>query len=1636
MSTDVTVVTLPAISRNFPTLLPPQIERSSALSTIGALFASEDYEVVGLTGREGIGKTTVLAQFAMQHPRDAISIFIRGTSRPAYDPYTINFDICSQLHWLVHERELKEEPDALLRRKLLTAARSRKNRPVLYFVVDGLEEIPDYDADDRKTIIRDLLPFGMQPFRFLISGDPKKLGIHTDPSRTQIMPLFHFTEDESRRYLNDLGLSEEETERLCEASEGFPGKLAAFRRLMSRGVTLSRLAGKDRRALEDLELAATQDLTEEQKLALAIITYDQDERSLAAISEISGVDAAVIADMLQRLSVLVERKGRIGFIHESFRVAGAQRMVSYRDAAFDRLISFLLREPDSEAALLSVPQQLVSAGRYEQLLDFLTRERMERLFFRKRSAAEVKRLADIGVQAARKTRRLPALLQFALADSAAQDLNSCGSTRSEVSALCSLGHYYVAREVAYSAVTREERIRLLAMIAGRKRLDSIEDRVLIEEITQLANDIDFASLGSHALEIAADLIDIHPELSIQIIDQAAPSEGNRGPLARALTTIATDRIKHAAATGGIDEKTPNADHHHQSPASDRGIEAFLRALTGRYRQLPTDDFLTDCEAVQEPANRLFLIQHWTSANARRHDAIRVVEMGLELAAQSLDDATPLLYRRLLRPLPYTAEAERAQKVIAQAASTLDSLRLAPTTEFVRAMMTIAHAEARYDFDRARARVVEIRHSVDAIPEPSDKASSLAWMLNVIRRITTAYPGSGLEQIEKEVERKLVDWVDVLLAGTADHQKTVRPIINALAATRLDLAAVISGRLNTANRCEEALADAIEAAIDNRLEHVTLSQLLSFIDTLSTPEVRYRKILSLVNFVYDEAAQFEAQTDDVRALIARLLEGGSEPVDWTGFVTAARAAAVMNERQLLEDALGALLTSWSSLEVGWQKVSAAFEIASALSEVVPDDALTYLEFGKRERTPFAVTDEQTSDVLLDLTRLLIRAFGGVIATKHDLPEDRDRVLTVIATSSTVSDRIYLLADLAIEFENSKRGDDARVLVKTELRRLLDALAKSNPAEYQVALVHAAPALYRTHSSACLEMVDALPPGRRDSAIVHIVNFILHHVRCYESSAISRFDTEPDADDIRDVLDLLARVSDERVILAYISLATEAVKQTDRLTPAQRADVERRIRELSAAKYPAPGGIQHEGYTIAADIYAMSCRSARDQRPNEWQQLIDRVRKIPNTADQAFLMTILAEHIPIKQSFDRIRHPLIEDFFATAAKIPTAIDRASHLIGFAEAMGEIRKDDARRALQLTADALAAHPDTTKLLDTMIATAYNFDGPFAKSLAARMKDVAHQDLTTVRRQQLEALELASGFAKGQVPEATDAELSPSKLSMYLTAAKTIYGHLLSGRIKSIPDAALPPLLSVAATSPLSITTSLYRLVLENLIRTRRRSAEGSRELRGIFDAVLSSVQFACRLMTASALHVHDQRTTAMPLTKRMMAVRIGDQQRAASFIREWFLDSGGNYVKVIDPYIGPRELAWLKEILDGERKTELFVVGSLRPRGHSEHSESAFREAWERVPYYGAEIGANVILVGNRNGELPFHDRFIVTAGSGLQLGGSLNRLGGPKTINILALDEVTAEDSERAIDAYIRRQDLESQGEMLTYLTFKL
>ncbi len=268
------------ISSTFPFRFGVQIPRDNIHHTLETIFEG-DASLIAIEGGEGIGKTTLLAQFAERQLNRCLCMFVKPFSRLAYDSALLRADLCNQMNWIISGGEIPaaNPGDQSVYRQFITELQRRARRPGerFYFIVDGLEELPEKDENIQSIL--ELLPLGLPQFRFLVSGSSAEISrLLRQKLICKSVEITGFTSDETTKFFSDVSLSTELVNEFFKACKGVPSRLAAFKRIMLSGVSPAALFEQLPDNLADsfrIEWKAVSPANDLQLNTLALLAYDK-----------------------------------------------------------------------------------------------------------------------------------------------------------------------------------------------------------------------------------------------------------------------------------------------------------------------------------------------------------------------------------------------------------------------------------------------------------------------------------------------------------------------------------------------------------------------------------------------------------------------------------------------------------------------------------------------------------------------------------------------------------------------------------------------------------------------------------------------------------------------------------------------------------------------------------------------------------------------------------------------------------------------------------------------------------------------------------------------------------------------------------------------------------------------------------------------------------------------------------------------------------------------------------------------------------------------------------------------------------------------------------------------------------------
>lgn len=1645
------VVDLTVICQSFPETPTPLIDRENFLDTIDALF-ERGTELIVVEGAEGIGKTTLLAQFATRHANHTFSLFVRPASRWAYDPDILRFDLCNQIQWVLRQQELTlvtDANDAFWKQGLTALQKLTRRGQRFYFVVDGLDAIPQH-AHHIQDFVLDLLPFGLKGFRFLLSGDYDSLSAHTIMTvRQKPYPLSGFTLGNALEFLRDFGIDADRQalEDLWRVCRGIPGRLVSVRRLLQSGTSVQTLLD----APDMLDWFQIEWSPVDQcdcsilKHLLAILAFDPSEHQMSNLARMLQIEIDTVQELLKPLSFLEVSlsTGKVRFVSEAFRRYASVQLRDLKEQTFDLIIDSLFRDPDSPESRANLPGYLKEAGRLSDILTYLSPDHFPRMIELSQSLSPIRQQADLALSAARDLGRDDDLARFAVQCSSMTELDGARVWQSEIEARTALGDYEAAVALAQTSVLREEQLHMLAVIARAKHEQGLAaEPELLDRIRQLYDQIDISSLGESAIDIASDLLYSHPELAIEMVERATNTNVEEHALdwAFAKLSLAALHADSAQRTGSDTVESIRSRIH------DPKVRTFSIATSLLIGDYSADEVIARATELESADKRLHFLRQWATVNREREDAVDVVDYALELAIETTPySPNARVFREIASPLPFIEDRSRAKQLVGRFDSQKGTIeRFGPSEDYVRLQLLLAQTESRYDLAAACNRLMEIYlYYINDLDDLAVKAGCIARLVATLAKMDHRQMLEQDAEMCSLTEHDLRSEADKLLSGTADHYHAARSIVRALARTRPELALEIVRELNTQPRRDVTRLELIESSLDCPDENVDLILIERVIQGIEDPDVRDDAVLKTVGRL-SRMSGMQGENMKMAFPILDKVQQIRDPAMRCNACCLACAFLVAQETDahsgLTSHLLQVLSTAWETIDVGWVRVDTGFKIAKSLARVSVETARWYLAQTDSIRDEMLLDANQTASAYLACFHLALRAFGGLLPANHDSAEDIERLERLIDRVPSYGERAALWGDLALQYHSAGRLSDCKQLVAQHVRACL-ANVQSDDAEFRSRVViSVAPALFCAHEATALEQISVLPAAERDSAYSQICDYILtKHLPTdpHDTSTGRGYDVS--YEDVVDICRVIKLMDLDSLIYHYVRCIADSVgaRQVQaRFNRQQLADIADRLEEVIESTLPRNRHIKHQGYKIAALAQIGRIRRLKTE---DWLKLINAALALPNLADRALVLCMTATAMP-KREYTRSRE-IVKEALQIVGQIPATLDRIVRYEEIASMVAEVdsslSKECLRMALQFAVET--DRPELYPVQRRIIDLAYRLDERFAASLASMADDdpVKARTRDNLSRR-LKTQELRRRLADGQV---SSQHVTSVEREILPQSAWILLGSLHANRIATVPVNQTREAVQIAAYLPISQSYPILAWVVENANKRHAKTDQVTTHIRPLFEAMLLGTELAGRMAARSSTRARQAMLYASKLSAGdSTLIKAGQRENALAFITKWFEDDVRSYIKICDPFFGPEDIDVLQMLYCVKPDCNVKILTSRKHHSQSQVTppyEDAYRTHWRLKVSDQDPPDTEIVIVGTSGtGESPIHDRWWLTQGGGLRLGTSYNSLGLGRDSEISFLTAEEAEAREAEVDRYLQRVEKEHKGEKLLYSLFTL
>jgi hypothetical protein len=1214
-----------------------------------------------------------------------------------------------------------------------------------------------------------------------------------------------------------------------------------------------------------------------------------------------------------------------------------------------------------------------------------------------------------------------------------------------------LNDYESALALAHSAVLKEDRLHLLAIVARKRREQNLPiDQELSAQIQQLYSQIDHKSLKGQATKIASELMYSDPKIAIELVEKATDTDSGENALDWAFAKLSL--VGFAANTNQLsstDAKNTEANENVSSKIKDPRARRFTATAALLFKEYTAKEVIAEVEKLEGATDRLYILRKWAMNNRERGDAADVVDYALKIAIKT----TPFTFnasvlRELAAPLPFILDENKAMHLVGTFDSQQGTIEnLGPTEDFIRLQLLLARAESRYDFNAARNRVGDVYLKVSYIDELDLKAVCLARLVSSLSNIDPdlKFEAKDSEKIHSAANEELTTSIEHLLQGTAEHYEATRRIIRALAKFKHGMAFDLVKSLNTQYRRDIALVDLFKSAVQVPVDQINLGFLetalkefedlnlrddahLAVIERLAREPEKFRLVVSNALPFFDRIQNIRVVEERARACcLSYTLFMRSDPVQYVGL--ARHLLSLMDE-------------AWKLIDVGWERVEAGFKIAEALASYSIEKSRAYIELTEKFRDEIAMDTESTGTAYLGCLRLAIRAFSGLLPRNLDTQEDLEHLSNLINVLPANGERAAAWAEMSVRSHLSSRAELCKRIVNERVLPLWQSISDNDSASKARCLVVISPALYFAHPQTCLENIAQLLPLERDEAYWEVCTVILR-----KRPADEPYDAMPGRGydisftDIVDICELLELMETDSNIYHFIKCISDTVVSSEyknRFSRQQKASIVERLSRIITGKLPMVRNIKHEGYKVASEAHVARIQLAIQQvRQNVWDNLANAARNIPNLADRAHVLSTIASAMPPNLLAKRIQ--ILEESKGLINQIPAVFDRVEHYESFASISSDINlalsKSCIAEAMKSALQGI--DPSLQRLQRRLVDLAFRIDTNLASTVAALAdNDPAKVSSSKNLNKQLDILKLK----KKMIDESPiGVQLSTADKLNAPQAAWRNLGGLNTTRVAPLHFDHTVEWIQLSSGLPLEKAYPIWAWVIENAVQRFSKTDAARTHLRPIFEATLQGVAMCEKIAARSSTII--KRTTNLIATSskgQSTLVRAGERDKALEFLMDWFTNGVREYLKICDPYFGLDDLPLLQLLKSASPTCRVQILTSKEHNKNiPQPQDEAYLAHWRLKVSDQEPPETEIVIAGiEGSGKSPIHDRWWLTSGGGIRVGTSYNSLGLTRDSEISILSPEEAEMREIEVDQCLRRIKREHEGRKVQYSLFTL
>lgn len=1631
-------------SLGFPRL-EDLVSRRNIISNINhLLFESDEHEIIFLNGEEESGKTVLCGQFGKQNT-EVITVFFNSMSNIDFRIEFLYSNVVCQIKHILGKEEAEIHTDTFIDKEeynkcIHQLRRSKKKTIVL--VIDGLDD----QTLERKEFIQELfdeIPFGQQPFKFLISGARKEF-LELLPKLKKIkskeLTLNGFS---SLEVMNFLSIDNEKyLDEIFSVTRGLPGRLKTLKRNLKEGIEIEEIL-KSNDYREIIANDCNQLDLEDPKInsILSLLSLSEKQFNIDFLAQVIEINSEEILNVLSPIKI-IEINDFVQIVSNSHRNYLSNKLRGNRSKVNELLIRYY-SEDESLESIVQLPSLYSDQKDWEKIITLLNEDYLTRILEETGSLKIVNQCLELGIEASKKVSKHKDLWRYSLQGSIVNELDNYLFWESEIDARTSIKDYTGAITLADSAMLKVDRLSLLSLIAKRqKELEGDVDDHLDGLIRDLYSEVDLSAVGSKIYDIVSNLIYAIPNLAIDMIENSTGTGDNENDIndwvLSKLSVSAIDSALKSQDNGEVEKKLEI-----MAKVNAPNVKKINRAIGFLVGNYSAQKVLLEIKKLSDSSERLRLIRLWLMNNRSSENKIySVVDAGIDELIKIPEKNSINILKELSHQVPFLDSIDQKKRLFSRFRKIqADLTDLGLIKNKYKYELNMFHIKHTLNENEARHLLLKVLKDTDSLEDSLVKLEVYSEVYSTLKTIG----GQSFRKQEGFVYSQVLVLFKGIFANTSQHFKIAKPIITTIGKKNPNLALKAIEMMNIESRRERAKFLLLDSYLNNSIRYINIELLKKIGKTfkneysrdefIETILLRYSEAKSLPRVVIQNLLPFFTEVKEIKNQKDKVLN----------FVLVVK---IINKndswkRKLEKTYLERLKNAWEEIDSEWSRIDVGYKICSEVSKFSDPFAKEIFKKSENLKSSSWLDSKIVAYSYFNSLKIVIRSFHGLLISNNETEADRLILEQLISRIPGKNERLKLWSEICFGVYESGKTDIAKKYTEQQIIPIVEELLKSKS---DIRNVHSSFILIRLHNPSLADLYEK----RMSKTAIQITNMEYAHYVLTKENPFELYDNKNRRfnvfyGEIVSAINCLKKVKEDSEIDYLLGLICDAIKDSKHnLQDVQITTITGLLEEYIESSLPDENNIKHEGYKILAKLQLLLIQRKGVQE-KDWLDLVTSSNSISNRPDRLLVRAQLLDGIPK----GKIKNPsfhigLADSILKEMEEVKDSQVHYEFVQRVIDLTDIMYKYEGRRWKELISEAftfsnnLQDGSEVYGAQKKMIDSIYKLDEGFAKELVSRLENNGKSPrISKLVNDHYKSLEITNKIKKNTSLKDQEKKNHRVLVKGVLDALRSLNSnHTIP---KKINDSI--KYLTIGNKLPLHEVFPIYMYYLSNCQKVYKDSSTLTGKVKNIHIQNFKEAVKATNLIELLSYKRKSKKSIKREFFidqkfSSNLSVHPGSRPEALEFIRSWIQDNAEEYLIIVDPFLCKEDLDLL--LMIKEINPELMITLLGNKDGWKQSIEGDFHDHWQVVsndlpPF----TDITFCWIPDANNKTPFHDRWIITKNGGLRSGTSFNSLGISKESEISVMDYNEAVNiKESTINEYVGRKKREKNGQRILYKSFTM